>query len=189
MYYRLESQQNEIGVLLDTNRRDNCRRNPLFKYLFEHVKNVVLVSEKYNILVGKAFHITQQIYEENNIEFPINLTDPYHISSIWETVYEMQRPDNISISRMECAYFFESINSCEYYRNYNNMAHAKICKVEIIEEYASFVGDMMWLENINESTATANIIKEAAIHFWSGDTTSNPVKEILFQGKYLLKEI
>ena len=69
---------------------------------------------------------------------------------------------------------------------FQELSRNELCKVEIIEEYHSFIGDMMWLENINTSTVRAIDIKIAADHYWNGDMTNLPIKEVLFQGKYKL---
>lgn len=69
------------------------------------------------------------------------------------------------------------------------MEDATLCEVEIIAEYTSFLGDMQWLEMIDETKATASECIEAFKHYWNGEMTDNHIEEVLFLGKYKLHPI
>lgn len=189
MYYRLESKLNEIGVLLDTNTRDNCKRNPFFKDQYPLMEIATKYSELYNLPISKTFSAMRDKIVSHGQVSPFDPFDIYQINCIWEAIYEIMRPTEINIKRVDCAYFFTSEEDCNKYKSYPGMKDAVVCSVNIIEEYNSFLGDMMWLENLDEAIVTAKEIKEAASFFWKGQMTSNPMKEILFQGKYKLKKI
>ena len=46
-----------------------------------------------------------------------------------------------------------------------------------------------WLDAIDESTATARDIAAAAVRYWAGEMSADPLPEVLFQGRYRLTPV
>lgn len=181
-YYRLESQKNQIGVMLDTNTRNNTAR---CAYILQDEKrrvlnSVVNASLQYGCSINQSYYMHKQ------------RVDPfldYYIQGVWELLYEYARPQNQIIRHYNCAFFFTDESAAESYRRYNGMENATLCEVEIIEEYTSFLGDMQWLEMIDEDNATASECIDTFKHYWGGEMTDHPIEELLFMGKYMLHPI
>ena len=184
--YRLEVNPKEIGVEVDTLTRNNIRRSPHYQRLYNIMEEIAEYSIQNGLLLGKAINDIYTMHINKFGKCILNPSDPIQINCIWPTVYEMCRPSSIEVKGTECSYFFLEKENCKYFKSYPGMKYSQLCKVEIIEEYHSFIGDMMWLENINTSTVRAIDIKIAADHYCNGDMTNLPIKEVLFQGKYKL---
>lgn len=181
-YYRLESQKSQIGVILDTDTRNNTER---CAYILEDEKCRVL-----NSVINTSLQDECSINQSYSAH--IQNIDPYlvtYIQGVWELLYEHARPKNQNIRHYDCAFFFTDKTAAESYRRYNGMEDATLCEVEIIEEYSSFLGDMQWLEMIDEKKATASECIDAFKHYWNGEMTDNPIEEVLFLGKYKLHPI
>ena len=114
---------------------------------------------------------------------------------IWEYLWELVRQAKYPncISRCNCLFAFESKGDAEKYlkeRIKENPSHAidKICHVEITHIKKQEVYDMRWLDEIEIFAKYDEYIK-AADNYWSGKMTKNPLKEVLFQGTYCLRNI
>lgn len=178
-FYRLETDINEINTIIDTTNRNNCKRAPYLKenYVVEYLKSIIDYSKKNNMTLFDIINneILNKGFEIANI-----------ISGIWEVLYDMVRPSQLNINRLECSYFFSSIEDCEKFKQYPGMENGVICKVQIVEQRLIFTGDMNWLNNIDERKAKAIDALEVAKKYWEGKMTQSPMLEILFQGKYKL---
>jgi len=109
---------------------------------------------------------------------------------LWEVVRQAKYPS--SISRYNCLFAFENQRDAEKYlreRINENPSHAidKICRVDIKYSERQEVYDMRWLDEI-EIFAQYNEYVKAADNYWSGKMTKNPLKEVLFQGIYCIRE-
>lgn len=83
--------------------------------------------------------------------------------------------DNLKDAEMAC----HNVSRCKT---------TKYCEVEIVETRSLDSYDSQWLADIRSNC----IIKEAfnaAKNYWDGKMTQNPKTEILFSGKYILKEL
>lgn len=110
---------------------------------------------------------------------------------LWEVVRQAKYPN--CISRYNCLFAFESKGDAEKYlkeRIKENPSHAidKMCHVEITHIKKQEVYDMRWLDEIEIFAKYEEYIK-AADNYWSGKMTKNPLKEVLFQGTYCLRNI
>ena len=110
---------------------------------------------------------------------------------LWEVVRQAKYPN--CISRYNCLFAFENQRDAEKYlreRINENPSHAidKICHVEIKNIDKQEVYDMRWLDNIS-IFSTYKFYERAVNNYWSGKMTKNPLKEVLFQGTYCLRNI
>ena len=114
---------------------------------------------------------------------------------IWEYLWEVVRQAKYSncISRYNCLFAFKNRADAEKYlkeRIKENPSHAidKICSVDIKYSERQEVYDMRWLDNIS-IFSTYNLYEKAVNNYWSGKMTKNPLKEVLFQGTYILRNV
>lgn len=143
------------------------------------LNSVVNLSLEKDIPLSYSWQIHRQKYPE---------LDTY-IQCAWELLYEHARPESINIRHYDCAFFFTDMSRAVENRRCPGMENAQLCKVDIIEEYDSFLGDMQWLERIDEHTAKASEIIDVFKHYWAGEFTDDPIHELLFSGKYRLEEV
>lgn len=181
VFYRLESQLDQIGVLLDTDTRDNMARTVSLKdpYRINILNSVV----NYSLQTGVS--LQESWFRHKSVDVCIDA----YIQHVWELLFEHARPEGMSIRHYDCAYFFTDKVAAVQYRKYPGMKDAVLCEVEIIETYDSILRDMQWLEMLNENTATASECIETLKHYWAGEMTPSPIEEILFLGKYKLNPI
>lgn len=180
-FFRIESRYDQIGIDLDTSTRDNMARCDALKDMqkLKVLNSVVNLSLDKEIPLSYSWQIHRQKYPE---------LDNY-IQCAWELLYEHARPVSIDIRHYDCAFFFTDMSRAIEYHRYPGMEKAQLCEVEIIEEYDCFLGDMQWLERIDEHTAKASDIIETFMHYWAGEFTDDPIPELLFRGKYRLVEV
>lgn len=147
-------------------------------------------------LINKTLYYHYEDCENGIVSKAFDLNNEEHKSYIWNYIYENARLQinqqvpqyAVNVGRYDSAYFFHSVKDCEYYRNYNKMSDGIVCKVEVLEEYNSFTGDMNILEKL-PLTSTGNEVFKAAVDYWMEKRTDNPICETLFQGKYKLISI
>lgn len=147
-------------------------------------------------LINKTLYYHYEDCENGIVSKAFDLNNEEHKSYIWNYIYENARLQinqqvpqyAVNVGRYDSAYFFHSVKDCEYYRNYNKMSDGIVCKVEVLEEYNSFTGDMNILEK-RPLTSTGNEVFKAAVDYWMEKRTDNPICETLFQGKYKLISI
>lgn len=177
-YYRLELMSSQIGVILDTLTRDNMARCAALK----DSQKLIVLNSVVNLSLEKDIPLSSswQIHRQKNPELD------YYIQNVWEILYEHAKPRSIDICHYDCAFFFINKANAIAYSRYPGMKNAQLCEVEIIDEYNSFLGDMQWIERIDENTAKASDIIDAFKHYWLGELTNDPIPELLFKGKYRL---
>ncbi len=114
---------------------------------------------------------------------------------IWEYLWELVRQAKYSncISRYNCLFAFGNKGDAEKYlkeRISENPSYAidKICRVDIKYAEKQEVYDMRWLDEI-EIFAKYNDYIKVVDNYWSGIMTNRPLKEVLFQGTYCLRNI
>lgn len=120
--------------------------------------------------------------------------------AIWEYLWERSRVKEHSscISRQECLFTFGSEADSKQYlierkeedRKYNINTHIidKVYMVEIINQQKMETYDMRWLDNISEYSSY-NLYEKVVNNYWTGRMTKHPLREVLFQGIYCLREI
>ncbi len=114
---------------------------------------------------------------------------------IWEYLWELVRQAEFpnSISRYNCLFAFEHKGDAEKYlkeRMGENQSYTidKICCVDIKYSEKQGVYDMRWLDEIEIFAKYDEYIKSAR-NYWLGKMTKNPLKEVLFQGTYCLRNM
>lgn len=110
---------------------------------------------------------------------------------LWEVVRQAKYPN--CISRYNCLFAFENQRDAEKYlreRINENPSQAidKICHVELKHIEKQEVYDMRWLDNIS-IFSTYNQYEKVVNNYWSGKMTKNSLKEVLFQGTYILRNV
>lgn len=111
-------------------------------------------------------------------------------SYLWEFITESVRLNffNDKPKRLESIFLFDSIESCNYYISNHLKGNGKIYEIELIDTEDFFEADMRIIDNIENHILFEDLINEFA-DYWKGKNTSNPIKEIIFQGKYKYKNI
>lgn len=97
--------------------------------------------------------------------------------------------------RFESNYFFQSLNDCKKYiqelklisRNFPK-SNFKIIEVEFIKTINCHIGDNRLLSNFENEYTSMNFYKQA-IDYLQNKHTSDPLKEIVFQGDYKITNI
>ena len=120
--------------------------------------------------------------------------------TIWEYLWERARVESHSqcMSRMNSLFAFESdVDARKYIKKRlkeekknplsgHSVYDLKV--VDVIENMRSEVYDMRWLNEIS-TCATYNEYQETAHNYWNGKMKEEPLKEVLFQGTYCLRNI
>lgn len=109
---------------------------------------------------------------------------------LWEFLNELVRLNYFKDkpNRLDSVFLFSSIESCNYYISEHLNGIGKIYEVELIEVEKYFETDMRVIDNIENQILFEDVINEFS-DYWQGKLTENPIKEIIFQGKYNLKII
>jgi hypothetical protein len=107
---------------------------------------------------------------------------------LWETILEIVRESFYKHcpKRLSSIFFFDSISSCNYYISNHLNGIGKIYEIEILETERYFEADMAHIDKIENQILFEDLINEFA-NYWKGTMSENPVKEIIFQGKYKYK--
>ena len=131
------------------------------------------------ILVSYINYFIQSFNEDN--KFPY-FNDG---SILWEFILEFVRLNlyNDSTPRLTSVFFFKDIKSCDYHIQKHLNGFGIKYEVEIIDEISHFEGDMTIIDNVENQIKFDDLIDEFG-DYWSGKTTSEPIKEIVFQGTY-----
>jgi hypothetical protein len=182
MYYRIEVNHSNIGVVLQTPFGLNPTRvrysnNPAVWHLLSTLVDISLNNN------FSLFNVCNAAVEQN-----IQVAE--YLPGIWEVLFEKARPKDIPLSRTGCTFFFTNKEDAEKFQSvYPGMEMGILCEVEVIKEDFSLMVDMNWLDAIDENTATAGEALEAFRKYWAGEKTANPVMEVLFTGKYKLNPV
>ena len=120
--------------------------------------------------------------------------------AIWEYLWERNRMTDHPqcISREDCLFIFSSEDDAKKYLHerqeedkiYNKDSHKwdRICQVEILNQQKAEVYDMRWLDSLS-TYCTCNLYEKTVNNYWNGRMTKNPLKEILLQGTYILRNV
>ena len=149
------------------------------------------INEKDNIMFG-TMEMVAYWQKYQSLQIYLSRFDVLHI---WEYLWELVRQAKYSncISRYNCLFAFGSKGDAEKYlkeRIRENPSYAidKICRVDIKYAEKQEVYDMRWLDEI-EIFAKYNEYIKVADNYWSGKLTNRPLKEVLLQGVYCLRNI
>lgn len=126
--------------------------------------------------------------------------DPYESWAIWEYLWEKGRQQYHSdcISRYDCMFAFATKQDADKYlqerqledKEHKTSAHLldKICFMDVLRPMKLECFDMRWLDSLS-TCCTYNLYEKTVNNYWSGRMTKNPLKEILYQGEYILRNI
>lgn len=149
------------------------------------------INEKDSIMFG-TMEMVAYWQKYQSLQIYLSRFDVLHIwEYLWELVRQAKYPN--CISRYNCLFAFENQRDAEKYlkeRINENPSHAidKICHVELKHIEKQEVYDMRWLDNIS-IFSTYNQYEKVVNNYWSGKMTQNPLKEVLFQGTYILRNV
>ena len=120
--------------------------------------------------------------------------------AIWEYLWERNRMTNHPqcVSRQNCLFAFSTEDEAKKYLQerheedvrYGRDTHMldKVCKVEVLNSSKIEVYDMRWLDNLS-TYCTYGLYEKTVNNYWDGRMTKNPLKEVLFQGTYILRNV
>lgn len=182
MYYRIEVNPNNIGIVLETPFSLNPSRTGIaYQPADWHLLNMLVeISLMNDISISNVCAAALQQRPDIATFLP----------GIWEVMFERARPDSVKMRRTECTFFFkEKKDALNFKSRYPGMENGQLCEVIIVDEKFMMECDMNWLDSINEKTANASEAIDAFKEYWDGKQTSDPIIEILFAGKYMLKPL
>jgi hypothetical protein len=90
--------------------------------------------------------------------------------------------------RLESIFLFDDIKSCQYYINNHLKGYGKIYEMELLEIEEMFEADMKKIDDIENHILFLDLFNKIN-DYWNGDFTDNPIKEIIFKGRYKYKKI
>ena len=182
MFYRVEVNHNNIGVVVQT----PFGLNPTRLRIANNPTEWHLLSTLVDISLESGY----SLYNVCNAAVAQNHRIGEFLPGIWEVLFERARPKEMPLRRTECAFFFEKQEDALHFKaSYPGMEKGMLCEVEIISEAFLREADMNWLDSINENTVTAQEVIDAFRRYWAGEKTDNPTMEILFVGKYKLNPV
>lgn len=104
---------------------------------------------------------------------------------LWEYYLEKVRFEEFNHlpKRMSSTFFFDNIDSCNYYITNHLNGIGQIKKIELVETKISFQGDMSIIDAIENSISRDELL-ETIRKYWRGEKSDNPVMEVIFQGSF-----
>jgi hypothetical protein len=111
-------------------------------------------------------------------------------SFLWEFILEIVRFNNFNHlpKRLESIFLFDDIKSCQYYINNHLKGYGKIYEMELLEIEEIFEADMKKIDDIENHILFLDLFNKIN-DYWNGNFTDNPIKEIIFKGRYKYKKI
>lgn len=182
MYYRIEVNPKNIGVVLETPFSLNPTR--------VGVANNPSVWHLLDMLVDLSIRMDTSIFNVCNAAVQQNPLIADYLPGIWEVLMERARPASVPFKRTDCTFFFENkYDALLFQKEYSNMEQGKLCEVEVLKEKHFLRCDMNWLDSLDENTVKAREAIDALKHYWMGEKTECPKMEVLFVGKYKLNQV
>lgn len=168
LYYKALSQQFLRNPQFDTSQINYSRSMQM--------PHEELCSHFENLLKGSPNQPVSEVFLESDIaslQFP------------WELVYEIVRKDDFPEHprRLDSYFVFNDIGNAEVWAK--RRSDYIVCKVEVLEHWDSFTGDMHFLDCV-EIDSSFQEIQESVQHYWSGTISFNPILETILQGKLRL---
>jgi hypothetical protein len=104
---------------------------------------------------------------------------------LWEYYLEKVRSEEFKHlpKRMVSTFFFDNIESCNYYKNNHLNGIGQIKNIELVETKKTFEGDMNIIDAIENSISRDELL-ETIRKYWRGEKSDNPITEIVFQGEF-----
>lgn len=107
----------------------------------------------------------------------------------WEYLFEKERYENFqsNISRYDAYFVFEDYDDCLKYKTKHNKV-GEIVKIEPIKIKKSFRGDMNLMDMI-ENHFTYSQTNKIINSYWNQEKSEEPIREMLFSGSFVMKEL
>lgn len=156
----------------------------------KHVNSALVNhNEDVSLIPLKPLKETLEFYKKYHDKAEIVLKD-CDLTCIKEYFYEFVRrncyPDKNG--RFNTVFFYENLGVAAMSMNDKVRPSCRFCEVEIVETRSMDYYDQRWLTDLRPTC----IFKEcfdAVKSYWGGDMTEDPKAEILFSGKYVLKDL
>jgi hypothetical protein len=175
--------------------------NNMFLYGYDYLKEIsnAIVNEEL-IDIQKITNIKQHINQTISISSVNQFVNSFdeqnnfiffdNGSYLWEYINEAIRLNffNDKPKRLDSIFLFDNLDSCNYYISNHLHGQGKIYEIELIEMNEFFEADMKIIDNIENQILFEDLVNEFA-NYWRADFTKEPIKEIIFQGKYKYKNI
>lgn len=148
-------------------------------------------------IIFNVQELVQYIFQYNQLGIYLYREEEW---AIWEYLWNRNRLTDHPqcISRQDCLFVFCSEEDAKKYlqerqeedKIYNKNSHIldRICKVEIFNQQKAEMYDMRWLDGLS-TYCTYNLYEKTVNNYWKGRMTNNPLKEVLFQGTYILRNL
>ena len=121
---------------------------------------------------------------------PFNPEHQACVCCIWDAAFDLHRPPARAYRSHRLRLFLHGESVLRILQELQrHVLGTAMRKVQVLETYDRFTGDMRWLDAIDESTATARDIAAAAVRYWAGEMSADPLPEVLFQGRYRLTPV
>lgn len=156
------------------------------KYIYSSYVNF---NEEMNVIPASPLKEMLDFYKKYRDEVEIVLKDS-DLTCIKEYFYEFVRRNCFKEknSRFNSVFFYENLSVASMANSDSGRKFGKFAEVEIIETRSMDRCDLRWLTDLKPTCLFAEC-QEAITNYWKGEMTSHPKIEILFSGKYVLKEL
>jgi hypothetical protein len=161
----------------DYGQKINAAINGEFLDIFKLTQNSKHIG--YHLHVDFIDEFLQSFDEDNQFIFFDNGT------FLWEYYLEKVRSEEFKHlpKRMVSTFFFDNIESCNYYKNNHLNGIGQIKNIELVETKKTFEGDMNIIDAIENSISRDELL-ETIRKYWRGEKSDNPITEIVFQGEF-----
>lgn len=211
-YYKIVEKPSKVGAIIDTDKNFDLLRFERFKKLEKLFNLIFEVSSNSNLplinilasLYPDLFSSEIIVENQNDLEDSLGALKKEIAISKFNVKYEFRYFTDYVLykarteikkeinkplpDRFKSHFFFESIEDCRNY--YNNLISAKsstIIQVEFIDQNRVYKMDNTFLTSF-ENYYTSKDYYRHAKDFLMERTTENPLFEIIFQGRYKVKE-
>lgn len=135
------------------------------------------------IPLGMVNYFIQSFDAQNQFVFFNNGT------LLWEFFLEIVRNSDFSEKprRLNSTFFFEDLESCNYYIDNHLDGNGKIYEIEIIKPEKLFEADMKIIDNVSNHVKFKDLVKQFQ-KYWHGELTESPIKEVVFSGRFKYKD-
>lgn len=175
--------------------------NNLYLHGNEYIKIIrnAIVNEEYvdiEKITNNIKHKNQFISISSINKFIQSFDEPNNFiffdngSYLWEYINECIRLNFFKDKpiRLNSIFLFDNLDSCNYYISRHLNGKGKIYEIELIQIDQLFKSDMKIIDNLENQILFEDLVNEF-MRYWKAEYTREPIKEIIFQGKYKYKTI
>lgn len=151
--------------------------------------NMVNHNEELALLPLDAFKEMLSMFKRYRDEAGFTIKDS-DLICIKELFYESVRRECFpeKNGRLGTVFFYENLMVAEMAYHQKGKKDGRFCEVEIVETRSLDRYDSRWLTDLRASCIFKECL-DAVKNYWKGEMTEHPKMEILFSGKYILKDL